>query len=332
MIVGGPRGLRRSTDGGDSFAAVKGAINNSQISDLDAAKGAVFADGIQDVYRSTDKGKTWTVVRKPGTYKKNRNGKKVNTKPVQDIDFVTGKTGYFLDRNGFLYRTADGGSKWSTLSGVATNRGYAIAFSDSSKGYVVIDRFGSQPGSGYLLRTSDAGKTWAPEFVVASRIANAGVAAGTGGTDYLLGGTSSLLFTTTGGLAGTPSTLSIKTKQTKYKSPPKGSITVTGTLKPTLRTHRSGDGQLAGPGVDPVALADRAGELERLVHHELAPGQGDDDVRRPVVRQLPERRPRHHAADGEGREVALRRDVERGLQHGARARGAADRHGQPAPR
>ena len=234
VIVGGPRGLRRSTDGGDSFSAVKGAINNSQISDLDAAKGAVFADGFQDLYRSTDKGKTWTVVRKPGTYKKNRNGKKVNTKPIQDVDFVTGKTGYFLDRNGFLYRTVDGGSKWSTLTGVATNRGYGIAFSDANKGYVVIDRFGSQPGNGYLLRTSDGGKTWAPEFVVASRIANAGVAAGTGGTDYLLGGTSSLLNTTSGGLAGTPSKLSIKTKTTKFKKVPKGNITVTGTLKPTL--------------------------------------------------------------------------------------------------
>ena len=231
-LIAGPTGLRRSTDAGDSFAAVTGSVSTSKLADLDAAGSALFAFGTQDLWRSTDKGKTWTVVRKPGTYKKNASGKKVNTKPISHVDFVSAKAGYLLDAYGQLYRTSNGGSSWTALTSIGNSSGYGMAFSSSTSGYLIISRFGST-SAGFLLRTTDSGKTWTPEFVVSSPINQQGVAAGAGGTDYLLGGSSNLLFTKSGGLTGAASTLTITTKTKKFKKPPKTSITVTGKLNPT---------------------------------------------------------------------------------------------------
>ena len=239
VLVVGPKGLRRSTDAGETFSAVHGSINSSQLGAIDQATGALVAYGFQDVWRSTDKGRTWTTVLKPGTYVKQRNGKKVNRRGVNRVDFLSANTGYLLDSNGLLYRTANGGKNWTALLGVGANARSGMAFSSANNGYLITNSFGQKSGAGYLLRTADGGKTWAPELVVPNVIAPRGVAAGGGGTDYLLGGDSSLLFTTTGGLSGGASTLSVTTKQKSFKKAPKTSITVTGTLKPT--TTNGGD-------------------------------------------------------------------------------------------
>ncbi|HVP03308.1 MAG TPA: hypothetical protein VMT10_12120 [Solirubrobacteraceae bacterium] len=231
VLTVGPTGLRRSTDSGETFSAVTGSVSKSSLTGIDSAGSALFAYGYQDVWRSTDKGKTWTSVLKPGKYVK-KNGKKVNSKGVKAVNFVNANTGYFLDTNGFLYRTSNGGKSWSSLLAIGNGSGYGMAFSSASSGYLIIPRFGPNSG-GFLLRTTDSGKTWAPEFVVSSQINQRGVAAGAGSTDYLLGGGSSLLFTKSGGLTGAASKLTITTKTTKYKKVPSTSITVTGKLSPT---------------------------------------------------------------------------------------------------
>lgn len=233
VLTAGPRGVRRSTDNGDSFSAVRGGINDAFVGDLDAAGSALFAYGFQDVWRSTDSGRTWTVVRKPGKYARQRNGRLVNRKGIRHVDFVNAGFGYLLDQNGMLYRTANGGRTWTALLSTGSGGAYGMAFGSTSSGYLIVPRFGDT-SAGFLLRTKDSGKTWAPEFVVSSRINAEGVAAGGGGTDYLLGGGSNLLFTKTGGLTGATSRLSITTRQRSFKKAPKTSITVTGKLDPTL--------------------------------------------------------------------------------------------------
>ena len=230
-IIVGPKGLRRSTDAGDTFSAVTGSVSKSVLDDIDGAGSALVAFGPKDVWRSTDKGKTWAAVRKPGKYV-TKNGKKVNTKGVRHVDFVNATNGYLLDTSGQVYRTSNGGKSWTTLTATGNGGGYGMAFSSASKGYLIVPRFGSTT-AGFLLRTTDSGKTWTPEFVVSSQINAAGVAAGAGGTDYLLGGASDLLFTKTGGLTGAASTLTITTKTKSFKKSPKTSITVTGKLTPT---------------------------------------------------------------------------------------------------
>ena len=62
MILAGPRGLRRSTDGGDTFDTVtdRDAVK-AQLSAIDrAGSTTLFASGRRDVLRSTDGGKAWT--------------------------------------------------------------------------------------------------------------------------------------------------------------------------------------------------------------------------------------------------------------------------------
>lgn len=232
VLIAGPRGVRRSSDNGDSFSAVRGGINDAFVGDLDAAGSAMLAYGTQDVWRSTDSGRTWTAVRKPGKYVV-RNGRRVNRKGIRHVDFVNAGYGYLLDQNGMLYRTANGGRTWTALLSTGNGGAYGMAFGSTSKGYLIIPRFGDT-SAGFLLRTRDSGKTWAPEFVVSSQINAEGVAAGGGGTDYLLGGGANLLFTKTGGLTGESSKLSITTRQRSFKKAPKTSITVTGKLQPTL--------------------------------------------------------------------------------------------------
>ena len=218
VILVGPTGLRRSTDGGESFSTVTDRdVVKAKLDGIDRAGGALFASGARDLLRSTDRGKTWTPLHKPGR--------------VLNVDFLDARNGYFLAQGGSLWRTANAGRKWSKLLGVGTERAYGMAFSSKSKGYLVIDRFGdSGQRSGFLLHTTDAGATWHPQFVVSTPILGSGIAATSSGTDYLLGGESSLLFTTTSGEAGKSSELSITTKKRKLGKAV--GITVTGRLSP----------------------------------------------------------------------------------------------------
>jgi photosystem II stability/assembly factor-like uncharacterized protein len=218
VILVGPTGMRRSTDGGETFSTVTGkSVVKAKLSAIDGAGGALFASGRRDVLRSLDRGKTWTPVHKPGR--------------VRQVDFVDAKTGYFLAEGGALYRTQSGGKRWTQLLGVGTEGAYGLAFASKSKGYLVIDRFGSaEERAGYLLRTSDGGATWRPQLVISTPILGGGIAATRNGTDYLLGGQSSLLWSTTGGGAGKASELSIATKKRRLGKP--AGITVTGRLSP----------------------------------------------------------------------------------------------------
>jgi photosystem II stability/assembly factor-like uncharacterized protein len=230
VILVGPTGLRRSTDNGGTFSTVTDKdVVKAKLTAIDRAGSALFASGSRDLLRSTDRGRTWTALHKPTA----------NHKPVRltQVDFLDAKTGYYLAQGGAVYRTANAGKTWSQLLGVGTERAYGIAFSSKSKGYLVIDRFGDvATRSGFLLHTTDSGATWHPQFVVSAPILGAGIAATSTGTDYLLGGTSSLLFTTTSGEAGKSSALSITTKKKKLGKA--AGITVTGKLSPAAGNER----------------------------------------------------------------------------------------------
>jgi photosystem II stability/assembly factor-like uncharacterized protein len=218
VILVGPTGMRRSTDSGDSFSTVSDRdVVKAKLVAIDRAGSALVAYGRRDLLRSTDGGKTWTALHKPGR--------------VTLVDFVDAKNGFFEAEGGALWKTANAGKKWTRLFGVGTERAYGMAFSSKTKGYLVINSFGDvgQRG-GFLLHTTDGGSTWQPQFVVSTPILGGGIAATSSRTDYLLGGQSSLLFTTTGGEAGKSSKLSVTTKKTRLKKA--ANITVTGKLTP----------------------------------------------------------------------------------------------------
>jgi photosystem II stability/assembly factor-like uncharacterized protein len=229
VILAGPTGMRRSTDSGGTFSTVSDKdVVKAKLDAIDRAGSALFASGSRDLLRSTDRGKTWTAIHKPS----------VNDKPARLIqaDFLDAKNGYFLAQGGVLWRTANAGKSWTSLPGVGTEKAYGIAFSSKTKGYLVIDRFGDVfTRSGFLLKTTDSGATWHPQFVVSTPILGAGIATSKS-TDYLLGGQSSFLFTTTGGDAGKASTLSVTSKHKKLSKP--AGITVTGKLSPAAGNER----------------------------------------------------------------------------------------------
>jgi photosystem II stability/assembly factor-like uncharacterized protein len=236
VMVIGPTGVRRSVDGGGSFEGVKGdAVAHTSLGRVDRAGSSIFAYGVQDVIRSTDAGKTWKAIKKPGKYIK-KGKKKVNRLGIRRVDFVDATHGFLLDTSGRLWRTVNGGTAWTELPGIGTSSARGMSFSSAQKGYLVISSFGDvrQP-TGFLLRTDDGGATWHPQFVVSDPIADDGVVAG-GATDYLLGGQQSLLYSTTGGDSGASSELTIAAPKTKYPKP--AHITVTGTLKPASGNER----------------------------------------------------------------------------------------------
>ena len=235
VMVIGPTGIRRSADRGGSFEAMRGPVARLPLNEVDRAGGAIIAYGFQDLVRSTDNGKTWTVLRKPGRYVK-RGKRTVNNLGIRTADFIDATHGFLLDNTGRLYRTANGGKQWTELPGVGTESALGMSFASAKTGYLVVNGFGDvRQRTGFLLRTDDGGDTWHPQFVVSTPIAPGGIAAG-GGTDYLLGGEQSLLYSTTAGDAGGDSALSIAAPRARYAKP--AHIVVSGTLKPAGGNER----------------------------------------------------------------------------------------------
>jgi photosystem II stability/assembly factor-like uncharacterized protein len=226
VLLAGPRGIRRSTDGGDTFSAIRGrAVTRAALNAIDtAAGGTLVAYGPRAVFRSSDRGRTWRAVGRPS-----------RRAVARTVDFVTARTGYWLGTDGRVFRTSDGGRRWKQLLGVGTSDAYGMAFSSATRGYLVFNRFGDvTTPSGFLLRTTDAGATWHPQFVVSTPIPGDGVAA-RGGVDYLLGGDAGLLFSRSGGDAGRASRLALN-RPRRVSRP--STITVTGRLSPARGNER----------------------------------------------------------------------------------------------
>ncbi|MDW5594028.1 YCF48-related protein [Conexibacter stalactiti] len=232
VLAIGPRGLRRSDDGGETFDAARSrAVARAALDGVVAARGgALFAWGDRTVARSRDGGRTWTALEKPGASRRAR--KKLR---IAQVAFSSATTGLLRDGDGRIWRTTTAGRVWSELTAVGTARVLGMATSSDSSAYLVVNRFGNESG-GYLLRTADGGATWQPQFVVNEPIAAAGIAAPPGGTDYLLAGSSSLLSSRSGGSAGVRSRLTLSTPRTTLARP--AEITVSGRLAPAGRSAR----------------------------------------------------------------------------------------------
>jgi len=229
VLLVGPRGTRLSTNTGVDFTSDK-AINLVPLTDVDAAGAAVVVYGPQLILESTNGGKSFISIHKPGKYHKF--GKlMVNRLPVERVDFVSSKVGFLLDGDGRVWSTKNQGKSWTELTATGTENAISMGWSDSTHGYLTIDGFGDSDDStqGFVLRTSDGGKTWHPQFVVADEIQSNGFATG-GSSDFLLTKHSNLLYTTTGGDRGLASRLTITPSVRRLTKPE--TMTVSGTLSP----------------------------------------------------------------------------------------------------
>ena len=227
VLLFGPTGIRRSNDGGGSFQTVRGkAVAKTALNGFDRAGSALFAYGDTALIRSTNGGATWTAIKDPGTPR--RGVRRRHGNRLLLADFADATHGFARDHGGRMWRTDNGGRKWTQLLGIGTTLGSGMAFSSAKSGYVVMPAYRGVAG-GYLMRTDDGGKTWAPQHVTQESISPFGIAAG-GGVDYLLAGSASFLSTRSGGRFGDPSSLTIRTARTKLRKPTR--IRISGRLAP----------------------------------------------------------------------------------------------------
>ncbi|HEX5146185.1 MAG TPA: hypothetical protein VFV85_04115, partial [Conexibacter sp.] len=221
VLVVGPVGVRRSTDAGEDFAEVRArAVLHAQLGGVTrTAGGAIFAWGPKAVVRSDDGGRSWTALPRPGA----------SGALVAQVAFSSARAGLLRDAAGRIFRTLDAGRRWTRLDAVGTAGVTGMAVRSSRSFELIARDFGGHAG-GWLLRTLDGGQTWQPQFVGAAPIAPTGLVSASGGVDYVLAGSAQLLFSRTGGVAGTPSQLTLSTRARRL--PSARGITVSGRLTP----------------------------------------------------------------------------------------------------
>jgi photosystem II stability/assembly factor-like uncharacterized protein len=249
VVLIGPRGVRRSTNGGGSFSSVSGRpVSTARLLQGDVVSNGVVAWGTRSILYSAN-GSSWKAMDLPPQGKRNL--------AVDDVDCTSTKACWALTTNSHLFRTTNAGRSWTdvTLATGAndiTNDGDPhLAFDSTSAGYVatqefspVSDNLGSSLGSGgqgWVLATTDGGKTFAPQLIDANTVS--GLAAG-GATDWALTDTQNLFLTSTNGSQGQASSLTLSASPRTIRRTT--TVTLTATLQPC-----NGNEQIliSGPGL-----------------------------------------------------------------------------------
>jgi len=198
LLIGG-RGVLRSTDGGDTFSRVRARIvAAARLFNVDRAGSRVFAYGSKNIVASSDRGRTWKKVLRP------------RKALLASLDFVSARIGFVLGQDGQLFKTRHGGRRWADLSAVGSDDATGMAFSSELRGYLTLSGFG-EDSNGYVLRTSDGGRTWRPQLVSSETPRAEGLAATGAGAAFVLADSGVLLFTNSGGDRGEPSKVTIRT-------------------------------------------------------------------------------------------------------------------------
>ena len=287
VMVIGPTGVRRSVDGGGSFDAVKGgAVARTSLQRVDRAGSAIVAYGAQDVIRSTDAGKTWKVIKKPGKYIK-KGKKRVNRLGVRRVDFVDATHGFLLDTSGRLWRTSQRRVELDRAAG---------DWHERRARHVVLLGAEGLPRHQQLRRRAPA-----DGLPAADRRRRRDLASAVRGVDAdrrrrRRGGRGDRL------PAGRSAVAALQHDRWRLGGQQRADDhRAEDALREGPAHHRdrqaqagvgqrAGDGELPAPGVDALDDADRERQRQRVVHDELEPGQGRQPVRRAVAGQLP--RPR----------------------------------------
>ncbi len=229
VLLAGPRGIRRSKGGGPFDGVAGKTVSRAALGELAPAGAAVLAwgRGGKALLVSTTKGASWKAVRLPS--KKTR---------VADVSFVSAGTGWLLDTSGRLWSTRNGGRRWSESLAIGASDGVDVAFGSASSGFLSIRAYGSGAKGAYVLRTSDGGRTWRPQAIQSGLVSDL-VAADAQRAYALVDAFRSdaprwMFATTTGGDAGSASSLKIKAKPGSFTKKAlkkaKGRVTISGTL------------------------------------------------------------------------------------------------------
>ena len=217
VLLAGPRGIRRATAGGQFSVA----DNRARVDHFDRAGSAIFAYGTNAIVRSTNRGRAWRTVKRPGR--------------LRNLEMTSANAGFALTTDGRVWRTTNGGRRWTDVAAIGTDDGLALAFGSATDGYLTLGRYPADSDVAYVQRTSDGGKHWRPQRISAGRFPGAeGVISPTAGRSYALTSTPSAgngvfrsLFTTaTGGDFGSASTITLSRARRSGRT-----VTVSGQLK-----------------------------------------------------------------------------------------------------
>jgi photosystem II stability/assembly factor-like uncharacterized protein len=226
VVLVGPRGIRRGKGSGQPQAVGGRAVSKATLRWVNTRPRLLVASGPggKAVFLSRDSGSTWTAVKLP---KKVRVG-------ASGADFVTSKLGFVVDSRTRLWKTANGGKSWIQLLGTGTGDLFSVSMADARQGFIAVNAFGRNgPGSpAFVMRTSDGGRTWRPQAIARGRTTS--VLATGPKQGYAVVDNTELFLTGSGGDAGKPTTLRLKTPLSaitaKALKKAKGRVTVTGSL------------------------------------------------------------------------------------------------------
>jgi hypothetical protein len=211
VVVIGSRGIRRSIDGGETFAAVSDRdLRGAGPLMADTAGSGIVAAGRLRLLFSPNGG--LMAAPSPPTKAHSRHLVRVDAdRLLVDVSFR-------------LWKTTNAGERGRALS---TGRPMTqVDFGDARNGYAVVPRVGLE-ARGFVLRTADGGASWRPQLVSPAFVRDVDMA---GGTAYALAGSNFLYATTSGGDVGTARTLMITTRGRRISKP--ATITVSGRLSP----------------------------------------------------------------------------------------------------
>ena len=227
VLLFGPVGVSRSQDGGNSFEPIaSGPARTATLEDYDRTSGGVlFAYGPDRLLESSTLGASWKRVKGPP----------VLNPQYQKVDFVTETTGFALTGSGQVWKTVNGGRKWTELTATGTSHPYDMSFADANNGFLAVRSFGTALGAdaGWVLHTADGGATWRPELIEGTPLAERGLAAPVAGTAFALAGASDLFYTNSGGEKGNRTTLTIAA-QPRTVGRKQRTVKITGKLAPAV--------------------------------------------------------------------------------------------------
>ncbi|HYZ29165.1 MAG TPA: YCF48-related protein [Thermoleophilaceae bacterium] len=227
VVIVAPGGIYRGQGAAQPQRVGGKAVARAGLDTVGGRPKLLFAYGSnrRQIFTSTTRGKTWTAVKLP---KKVRVGYGAGA-----ADFVTAKIGFVIDTRNRVWKTRNGGKAWTQLLGVAAQP-QGLSMADAANGLLALaGGFPAQTETtGYTLRTSDGGKTWRPQSIARGVLRQAIASSAQQG--YALLENHHLFFTGTGGDAGSPTTIRIRTavKSFTRKSLKKAKrrVTVTGSI------------------------------------------------------------------------------------------------------
>jgi photosystem II stability/assembly factor-like uncharacterized protein len=246
VLLIGPHGVNRSTDGGSTFNPVSGKVVISTkpkktlkvgklaLADSETVGGTVLAWGSSGLFASTNGGGTWKLIPRP-----------LAKDSLDSVSFVSPSTGYVMDNSQRVFFTANRGRKWTRLMTLGYPDLAGVSFSSASTGIIALGNSNwdnADWGTVDVIATTNGGKSWQPEVIDGEQ---AGLILATPGVDYYdeAGQSNSdeslqsgLFATTGGGLSPDSSTLklAIGRKRLSAKALRKAGdkVTVSGTLSP----------------------------------------------------------------------------------------------------